>query len=406
MEAPQIVLLLIAVVGLAQAVFLMLLLRHEGKRAFRANRWLMVFAGAACLSFIEDISDVVLSAQMALYLAPFFILSTFAFVPSIYLYFCEVADRPVRHPLWHFAILVPMAGLSAAAVWIILNNFMPDPATSSTVEIDIELDVHLPLTIMLLVVFVSLYAQLITYMIKIWRVAIAYLRQASEQLGADQHALRRWIREILIGVSFIFVIFTATSMIDIFVGESDWLTTIVQGAFALVFFRLSHLLALNPALFVQADWKSEDDIDAEVSAPRRNVSPECPDPVGNAARAFLDDDDIERIAARLGRVVDETEILFDPLLSMPKLANTIGATPNQLSHVLNQHLGKSFFDFVNEVRTREASRLLIEEPDRTILDIATSVGFNSKSTFNLAFKKITGRTPSVYRSEFLEKSDA
>lgn len=403
MEAPQIVLLLIAVVGLAQAVFLMLLLRHEGKRAFRANRWLMVFAGAACLSFIEDISDVVLSAQMALYLAPFFILSTFAFVPSIYLYFCEVADRPVRHPLWHFAILVPMAGLSAAAVWIILNNFMPDPANSSTVEIDIELDVHLPLTIMLLVVFVSLYAQLITYMIKIWRVAIAYLRQASEQLGADQHALRRWIREILIGVSFIFVIFTATSMIDIFIGESDWLTTIVQGAFALVFFRLSHLLALNPALFVQADWTSEDEADEQPSTGKAN--PECLEQ-SNGARAFLDDEDVDRIAARLGRVVDETEILFDPLLSMPKLANTIGATPNQLSHVLNQHLGKSFFDFVNEVRTREASRLLIEEPDRTILDIATSVGFNSKSTFNLAFKKITGRTPSVYRSEFLEKSDA
>lgn len=403
MEAPQIVLLLIAVVGLAQAVFLMLLLRHEGKRAFRANRWLMVFAGAACLSFIEDISDVVLSAQMALYLAPFFILSTFAFVPSIYLYFCEVADRPVRHPLWHFALLVPMAGLSAAAVWIILNNFLPDPATIAAVEIDIELDAHLPLTIMLLVVFVSLYAQLITYMIKIWRVAIAYLRQASEQLGADQHALRRWIREILIGVSFIFVIFTATSMIDIFIGDSDWLTTIVQGAFALVFFRLSHLLALNPALFVQADWTYEDEADEQPSTGKTN--PECPEP-SNGARAFLDDEDVERIAARLGRVVDETEILFDPLLSMPKLANTIGATPNQLSHVLNQHLGKSFFDFVNEVRTREASRLLIEEPDRTILDIATSVGFNSKSTFNLAFKKITGRTPSVYRNEFLEKSDA
>ncbi|PXX27028.1 helix-turn-helix domain-containing protein, partial [Thalassospira sp. 11-3] len=88
---------------------------------------------------------------------------------------------------------------------------------------------------------------------------------------------------------------------------------------------------------------------------------------------------------------------------MPKLANAVGVTPNQLSYVLNQHLGKSFFDFVNEVRTNEASRLLIEEPDRTILDIAISVGFNSKSTFNLAFKKITGKTPSVYRSETLSQ---
>ncbi|MEQ8392721.1 MAG: helix-turn-helix domain-containing protein, partial [Thalassospira sp.] len=87
----------------------------------------------------------------------------------------------------------------------------------------------------------------------------------------------------------------------------------------------------------------------------------------------------------------------------PKLASAVGATPNQLSYVLNQHLDKKFFDFINEARTREASRLLVEDPDRTVLDIATSVGFNSKSTFNLAFKKITGKTPSAYRQQSPEK---
>ena len=98
--------------------------------------------------------------------------------------------------------------------------------------------------------------------------------------------------------------------------------------------------------------------------------------------------------------------MLDPLLTMPKLASAVGATPNQLSFVLNQHLGKSFFDFVNEVRVDEASRLLIEEPNRTILDIATEVGFNSKSTFNQAFKKITGHTPSNYRQNNFAKSNS
>lgn len=403
-EIPKLVLMIIAILGLAQAGFLMLLLRHEGKRAFRANRWLMVFAFTSCLSFIEDITDVLLTPKWILLMAPLFMAMTFAFVPSIYLYFREIADRPVARPIYHFLVLLPVLAATSAVVWILFDQFVPEIIHDTDIEIDVAIDQHLLLSVLLMSVFIGLYVQLFAYMPKIWKVGLGYLRQAGEQLGADSVALRRWMLEILLGVTAIFVIFTVTSVIDIFVEDGTWLTTLVQGTFALVFFRMCHLLASNPALFVQADWKSEDD--ADVSEPVRNVNPEYRGPAGNAARAFLDDEDIERIAARLGRVVDETEILFDPLLSMPKLANTIGATPNQLSHVLNQHLGKSFFDFVNEVRTREASRLLIEEPDRTILDIATSVGFNSKSTFNLAFKKITGRTPSVYRSEYLEKSDA
>jgi AraC-like DNA-binding protein len=88
---------------------------------------------------------------------------------------------------------------------------------------------------------------------------------------------------------------------------------------------------------------------------------------------------------------------------MPKLAQIVGVTPNQLSFVLNRYLGKSFFDFVNSVRIDHALRLLVEEPDRQILDIAISIGFNSKSTFNLAFKKITGTTPSAYRATNIAK---
>lgn len=403
-EISKLVLMIIAILGLAQAGFLMLLLRHEGKRAFRANRWLMVFAFASCLSFIEDITDVFLTPKWMLIVAPVFMAMTFAFVPSIYLYFREIADRPI----YHFLVLLPVLAATSGMVWILFDQFVPEIIHGTDIDIDIALDQHILLSVLLMSVFVGLYVQLFVYMPKIWKVGLGYLRQAGEQLGADSAALRRWIQEILIGITAIFVIFTVTSVIDLFVEDGTWLTTIVQGSFALVFFRMCHLLASNPALFVQADWTFEDDFHADVSepAPARNANPGSSEPAGNNVRGFLYHEDIERIAARLGRVVNETDILFDPLLSMPKLADAIGATPNQLSHVLNQHLGKSFFDFVNEVRVDEASRLLIEEPNRTILDIATEVGFNSKSTFNQAFKKITGHTPSNYRQNNFAKSNS
>ena len=116
-----------------------------------------------------------------------------------------------------------------------------------------------------------------------------------------------------------------------------------------------------------------------------------------APRPLLDTDGVNRALARLGDIQARGDILLDPLVSLPKLARAVGITPNQLSYVLNHHVGKSFFDFVNAARIDEARSVLVLEPDRTILDIALSVGFNSKSTFNLAFKKITGETPSAVR---------
>lgn len=402
-ETSKITLMIIAVVGLGQAAFLMLLLRHEGKRAFRANRWLMVFAGAACLSFIEDITDVILDARLVLLLAPLFMAAVFAFVPSIYLYFREIADRPVEKPILHFAPLGPVFIAMSVVVWILFAQFVPDIIQQDGIDIDSALDQHLPLTVLIVVVFAALYIQLFIYMPKIWKVALAYLLQAKEQLGADQNALRRWTLEILIGITTIFVIFTLASLIDVFVADGTWLTTFVQGSFVLVFFRLCHLMASTPTLFVQAEWQQGDD--GTVGEKDPSVSLENADAftASDTAKPFLDEEDVVRIRDRLNRIVDETDLLFDPLLSLPKLASAVGATPNQLSYVLNQHLDKKFFDFINEARTREASRLLVEHPERTVLDIATSVGFNSKSTFNLAFKKITGKTPSAYRQQNLEK---
>ena len=197
------------------------------------------------------------------------------------------------------------------------------------------------------------------------------------------------------------MIFAATTILEIFTTESDWSVVFVQAGFVLVFLRLCHLIAANPALFVQAEWDGSQEIEMDNST--GVFFPTGTKQTRFAPRNLVDADEISRICKRLDDIKAKSDLLFDPLVSLPKLATAVGATPNQLSFVLNQHLCKSFFDFINEARTDEASRLLVNEPDRTILDIATSVGFNSKSTFNLAFKKITGKTPSVYRSETMSQ---
>jgi YesN/AraC family two-component response regulator len=84
--------------------------------------------------------------------------------------------------------------------------------------------------------------------------------------------------------------------------------------------------------------------------------------------------------------------------SMPDLADQLKASVHTLSQVINDGLNKSFFEMTAEYRIEEAKKLLKEKPNIKVEEIAEEVGYNSKSSFNTAFKKLTGQTPSEWRS--------
>jgi len=117
---------------------------------------------------------------------------------------------------------------------------------------------------------------------------------------------------------------------------------------------------------------------------------------GKYARSALPEPRQVEIAARLEQAMRGQALYRDPLLSLSGLAGRIGVTPNHLSQVLNEHLGQSFFDYVNRWRVEEAVAR-IAASDQPILAIAYEVGFNSRSTFNAAVKKHAGRPPSAFR---------
>jgi AraC-like DNA-binding protein len=88
---------------------------------------------------------------------------------------------------------------------------------------------------------------------------------------------------------------------------------------------------------------------------------------------------------------------LDPELTLNALAEKLRMPANHCSFLINRHLKMNFFHFVNHYRIDEFKRRLsgADQP-RTILETALDVGFNSKSTFNAAFKQSEGVTPSQY----------
>lgn len=101
---------------------------------------------------------------------------------------------------------------------------------------------------------------------------------------------------------------------------------------------------------------------------------------------------------RVLRTVETHRPYLDPNLNLSELSYKLALTPRELSELLNGSIGVHFFDFINGYRVEHAKTLLLESPKRSIIQILHESGFNSKSSFNTAFKKHTGATPSAYRS--------
>ena len=115
--------------------------------------------------------------------------------------------------------------------------------------------------------------------------------------------------------------------------------------------------------------------------------------------AAVDDARYPAVEARLAQLMSGTAALYrEPALTIGQVARRSGYPEYLVSAVINRRLGGSFWDYINRLRIEEVRARLADAGDtRTILEIAYDCGFTSKSTFNAAFKRQVGDTPSSYR---------
>ena len=115
-------------------------------------------------------------------------------------------------------------------------------------------------------------------------------------------------------------------------------------------------------------------------------------------KSSLTEESAEAIHFQLQRAMNQERFYENPELSLNDLANHLNVHPNNLSQVINTHEGKTFFDYINYHRV-EAFKIMVKLPQNqkfTLLGLAYDCGFNSKTSFNRNFKKVTGFAPSEY----------
>ncbi len=108
----------------------------------------------------------------------------------------------------------------------------------------------------------------------------------------------------------------------------------------------------------------------------------------------------DKIVIALHRAMDDEKIFLQQDLSASKLAEELGTNTSYLSKIINDKFGLNFSAFINKYRIQEAQIIILNKDYKnyTIEAIAHECGYKSKSTFNEAFKRITGLTPSYYMS--------
>jgi AraC-like DNA-binding protein len=124
------------------------------------------------------------------------------------------------------------------------------------------------------------------------------------------------------------------------------------------------------------------------------------DEAASASTGFeADDARFPAVEARLAQLMEGGQALYrEPALTIGQVAKRSGYPEYLVSAVINRRLGGSFWGYINRLRVEAVRARLADDNDtRTILDIAYDCGFTSKSTFNAAFKRQIGQTPSGYR---------
>ncbi len=112
-------------------------------------------------------------------------------------------------------------------------------------------------------------------------------------------------------------------------------------------------------------------------------------------------DEQQHVEGLIVREVEDKQLFLNPELKISDLAEAVGQPVRLVSEAINQRMGVTFFDFINSKRVDFIKKRMVTatDPKKTVLEYMYEGGFNSKSSFNTAFKKHAGTTPSTWKKQ-------
>jgi AraC-like DNA-binding protein len=195
-----------------------------------------------------------------------------------------------------------------------------------------------------------------------------------------------WLEYIIIQVLALCVI---TLLYNIFVSSTTPPNLLINSIQLITVFVIAHFSLKQKEIF-----PVKEDIKNELLLVTNNENDTI------ERKKVLSDEDLHTNMNRLKELITEQKPHLDSELNLVKLSGLLSVTPHQLSYTINTGFNENFFQFVNRHRVEEAKDLLKKADEKmTMVAVAFDSGFNSKTSFNTTFKKMTGQTPSEYKKK-------
>lgn len=364
-------------IGISVGIFILfflslnLLLSKTGNR--KANKFLAVFL--LTISYCIFGLGILINSRLYYYL-PHLILTAVPSLcllgPSIFLYVQELLD-PLKNKgkkkLLHFIPFI-----------FLVIYLMPFFIRSGTDKIEfirnwVEIGKSTENFLKIYIMYILIYIHTITYILFTQRKIRAYNRAIKDNFSAIEKRTLNWLRFCL-NFTFVSLLFIIIILVSLYLSSNFRLRyNLIPVFISIMGCGIACKAITQPVIEYGEKPKSR--------------------------KKTLHTQNMEKYLEHLLNAMENEKLYRIPDLSLGELSSQLDISRNYLSYVINNNLDTNFYEFINKYRLNEVKSELKRKTSEAgnLQLIASSAGFNSKTTFNVMFKKNTGMTPSQYRKK-------
>lgn len=333
--------------------------------------------------FLNDVK-----VSMVKFLIPLLVTSVLLIGPLLWIYIDRLTQSSQRHKIKKH--ILPAISLGGFVLLLELGLFIFKSKEAREIIAEIMKVVTISaITIVFMI-------QNAYYIWKSYQLYQAHQNYVSDVFSYSEQVDLKWLKVLILGYLFFIIGLILVNLIKGTVSDVSFDLLMV------VYIVYSGIHALNQKEVIPKELITIENTDVKI--------------LGDVMKQETHREDIDRSEEKLESIEKENKELFgkikqgliekldeeklyrDQDLTIYKLAKILNTNSKYLSVIINKEFGKNFVNFINEYRVEEAKINLLQDVKHslTIEAHGQNVGFKSKSSFNVAFKKLTGYTPTEY----------
>ncbi|NMH86226.1 helix-turn-helix domain-containing protein [Flavivirga algicola] len=223
----------------------------------------------------------------------------------------------------------------------------------------------------------------VTIIVLVFRLLIVYQKNHSKYNIHDVTIKTKWLKRILLlGILLCILWVISLSIFKSFFNEGYYYLYPLWIGMSILIYWIGYSAILQKHLY-----QERKEIRSKISNKSHKKSPLANNREKSTTYSKIDD------------LIISDKLHLDPSLSLKTLSKKLNLSEGYISQLINKNSSLNFNDYINSLRINDA-KVMLTNPDYdnyTIIAIGLEAGFNSKSSFYTAFKKLTGKTPIEYK---------